>query len=295
MRADRIVLGTAMLLVGLIWLCVNLGFIPAAAVARLWRYWPLLLILWGVLLLFGKGSGSGLGCLLVIVTAAALFFTGIFSFSFLRGTGQTTITNIRHDENIKSLRLDLIQHAGEFYLHGHHEKDLLQLSLQSTIKPEINESRAGDVAEVTIRDPENSLNLNKRFSRWDIAVQENFPLEIKLRTGATNADLDLAHLNVTSLNIKAGAGELAINLGPAVKRISVESGACSIDIKVPHDIGVRLKTSGALISVDSEGGHILSVGDRLYESKDLEKKKAIVAIEIKAAAGSITLHNYQAI
>ena len=214
----------------------------------------------------------------------------------MRGTGHTTVTNISQDENIKSLRLEFVQHAGEFHLHAlDDEDDLLQLRLQSTIKPEIQETYIDNLAEIIVRDPENSLNLKKRFSRWEIAVQKEVPLEILLRTGATDADLDLMSLNVSSLEIKAGAGELAINLGSSVKQISVESGACSIDINVPAEVGVRLNTSGALISVDSNDGRIISVGERRYESKNLETKKAVVDIEIKAAAGNITLHHYEAI
>jgi len=78
MKADRIVLGIALLFIGIVWVLVNTGVIPARVAADWWRYWPLLLVLWGVLLLTGRGTG-GLGCLVPLIIAVF-----VLSF-FLRG------------------------------------------------------------------------------------------------------------------------------------------------------------------------------------------------------------------
>lgn len=293
MKADRIVLGVAIIVIGVVWLLVNLGLLTAATVAELWRFWPVLLVLWGLLLLLGKGSSLP-GFLLIFLVVLA-FLSGTFSFSSLQGTGETITTTISKDENIESMRLELVQHAGEFYLQAHDKENLAEIHIQSTISPEIQQTRTDNVVEVAVRDREKYPHIKKRFSRWDINVQEKIPLEVLLQSGAINAELDLSQLNVSNLSIKAGAGELAINLGPAVDKILVESGACSIDVNIPANVGVRLKTSGALISVDSDDGRVISVGDRRYESKGLESKDALVDIEIKAAAGKITLHHYEVI
>jgi hypothetical protein len=84
MKADRIVLGLTLLLVGTIWVLVNIGVLPSHVAADLWRYWPLLLILWGLLILAGRGPGA-LGCLvpiLLVIFVLSFFFAVPFSFHF---------------------------------------------------------------------------------------------------------------------------------------------------------------------------------------------------------------------
>ncbi|MCR3922615.1 MAG: toast rack family protein [Firmicutes bacterium] len=289
MKADRIVLGLAIVFVGSAWFLVNIGVLSAVTVRELWRFWPILLVLWGMLLLVGKGGGSS-GCLVSFVVIL-LFFGSFFTFfsSSFHGVGETFETGISNIYNAKAMHIDLVQHAGEFTLTSHSGEQLMNLQLQSTIEPQVSHSHSGDVAKITVADQAENINFEKRLSRWEVSLLEDIPLEISLRTGATTAELDLSRLLIEDLDIKAGAGEIVIKLGQSDCSIDVQSGASSVIIDVPDNIGVRLRTSGALISVDGEDGRVISVGDRSYESKELETKDAVADIHITAGAGSVTL------
>ncbi|HAA38346.1 MAG TPA: hypothetical protein DCE00_05690 [Firmicutes bacterium] len=292
MKADRIVLGIAVVIIGMVWLLVNLGVIPAAAARELWRYWPLLLILWGVLLLLGKDN-SGITGLLVALLVVALVGGGFFSYLTSSGpkSAQTFETTISNEGNVRAVNLQLIQHAGELELTSHPGSDLVALKLQTQVQPKISHKQEEETAEILVKDQDDKFNFDNRVSHWQLSLAEQLPLQLTLHTGATKANLDFSHLLLEELEIKAGAGDIDLRLGQTDCEITIESGASEITIYIPDNVGVRLRTSGALMSIDSDEGRMISVGDRSYFSKELETKDAVADIHITAAAGKVKLRH----
>lgn len=290
MKADRIVLGITVIIIGMMWLLVNLGVIPAVTARQLWRYWPLLLILWGILLLLGKDNSGVSGCLVVFLVLA-LVWGGFFTYftSSGREYTETFETSISNSNNAQAVHLQLVQHAGELKLTSHSGTELAKLKFQAEVRPEISEKQTGALAEVIIEDQADHLNFNKKVSDWELSLAKKLPVQLSLQTGATKASLDFSHLLLEKLEIKTGAGDIDLQLGQADCDITIESGASNITIQIPPNVGVRLRTSGALMSVDSDEGRMISVGDRNYESKNLDTKAAIAEIYIAAAAGNVTL------
>ncbi len=292
MKADRIVLGVALLLVGSVWVLVNAGVIPPRVAADLWRYWPLLIVLWGALILSGRGAG-GLGCLVPLIIG--LFILSFFSFApFINfgpsGPVKTSNVGLLRVEGIQKLELSLIQHAGEFTLGEATMQDkLIQARFRTNAEPEVRNINAGGIAEVTIQDVEFPKHLGRQASSWQINVPGDLPADISLRTGATKAELDMRNLKVQNLELKAGAGDLTLHLGVYDGNITIESGAGSVTIYVPDNTGVRLRVSGGLVSVDAEDAKMTARGDRTYASRNIEDKDAIIDINITAAAGSVKL------
>jgi predicted membrane protein len=291
MKADRIIFGVTLLALGVVWFLINLGIIPPVTVRELWRYWPLLLVLWGLLLLTGKGDGFP-GCLVAILVIV-LLFGGIFTVFFPTNSvlpRETLVTSVKAMEGTTRMKLNLVQHAGELSLSSQRGANYVEASLQTVARPLVEEERAGDTAEIMIRDEAVSwAPFQNRLSRWELALAEGVPAEITLRTGATKAELDLSRLLVTKLNVKAGAGDLVFYLGSTDADVLIESGAGSITIYVPDETGIRLQASGGILTVNGENARIVSLGDRRYESRELSEKSAVADIQVTAGAGSVTL------
>jgi hypothetical protein len=290
MKVERIVLGFAVIVVGVVWFLVNLGFMPAVQAQELWRYWPLLLVLWGLLMLFGKGSSVS-GCL-VSLLIIILIFGGIFAVFFpaVRDVpDRVTEQSFEMKPGIEEYRIDLTQHAGEFSLAGHTTGPLLQARLQTDSVPASKDVTIGNRREIAIEDEQRSWGLNKRPSLWEISLTATIPAEVTYRTGAVRAEFDLSLLQLERLNITAGAGDLTIRLGTTDTEISVDGGAGSVTIYVPDETGVRLQASGGLLTVDGGHANVESIGGRNYESRGLAEKEAVANIRITAGAGSVTL------
>ncbi|MBS4031791.1 MAG: hypothetical protein KGZ63_10305 [Clostridiales bacterium] len=199
-------------------------------------------------------------------------------------------------ENVSLVRLDLTHRAGEFALKQLSDfgqsvpgTTLLQARFQASPAPQTQRIMRGTVSEISIRDDQRSWQMGNQFSRWELWLADDIPSEVILRTGATRADIDLSKLMVQDLQIKAGAGDITIRLGEYNTGISVESGAGNITFYVPAETGVRVTTSGALLSFSGEDARVFSMGEHIYESERLNEKKAIAEIEIKAGAGSVSV------
>lgn len=300
MKAEKIVLGLIIVIVGIIWFMVNTGILPAVTARELWRYWPLALILWGLLLLFGKGS-SVPGCLSAILIFLLVAGTLIMIFAPTHGISGSTSEmrfGAQPGETVSLVRLDLTHRAGEFVLKSLNDfgqmgsvtgTTLLQARLQASAKPQTRRVMKGTVNEISIQDDHQSWQLSNQFSRWEIWLTDEIPSEVILRTGATRAEIDLSKLMVQDLQIKAGAGDITIHLGEYNTHIAVESGAGNITFYVPAETGLRVSTSGALLSFSGEDARVFSIGEHKYESERLNEKKAIAEIEIKAGAGSVSV------
>ncbi|HHX74718.1 MAG TPA: hypothetical protein GX699_07430 [Firmicutes bacterium] len=289
MKADRVFVGLLVVLAGAAWLLANLGLLPFHSLWDLRQYWPVLIIIWGLLILFGRG-GSSSGCLQALVVVVLVFVAlAVFLLPVRQEASELYATQIENHYGAQKLRLELRHHAGELLLHSYPGTQLAYLQLKSPQLPEIKHATDNDTAVVTIADQGRNIFHTGFKSRWEIGVSAVRPVEIFLETGATDAEIDMTGLMVASLDVKAGAGDLDLILGRTDGKISIQSGAGSITVHIPDDVGVRLHTTGALMSVKTEDSRVLSVGERLYESKDLETKVAVVELEIKAGAGSVTL------
>ncbi|MBS4020968.1 MAG: hypothetical protein KGZ79_00905 [Dethiobacter sp.] len=255
--------------------------------------WPLLLIIWGILLLSGKSGGS-LGCLislLILLVMAGALYT--FSFTFIRspmGPVVETRFELAKEDQVEVLELDLVHHSGEFFPAADNAShNLLNAVFASYASPDIRQNVFGSTARVSVSDVDFPGNWRNRFSRWDLRLSPDTPAQISLRTGATRAVLDMRRLHVAMLELKMGAGDLTIYLGSYDGVVNIESGAGNVVVYVPDNTGIRMKVSGGLVNVSGENAGIVGHGDRSYSSRQLENKEAIIDIHFTAGAGSVTI------
>lgn len=73
---------------------------------------------------------------------------------------------------------------------------------------------------------------------------------INIKAGATKVDFDLSKFRVRNLNVNGGAGSFEVKMGMPVSatRVEVATGVSEVDIKVPNDAAVQIKTSTGLSS-----------------------------------------------
>ena len=286
MKPERVILGLAIVALGLIWLLVNLGILTTPVVRDIWRFWPVLLIIWGLLLLFGRGSGGLSGCLvavIIILLIAAFFRTALFY-----GTaGDDYYYEIGRNYAAERVRLDVRQHAGKFLLTANSGTEIAKLELRSAARPLVSHDVSGDSLEISVAEKARRLFVGNGST--EIIFAKNLPVELTLRTGVADALFDLTDLLAKRLNIEAGAGDLTISLGRVDGIINIKGGVGNITVYVPENIGIRLQAEGALISIESEDGKMTGIGERRYESSDLAAKDAIIELNVEAAVCSIKL------
>ena len=125
---------------------------------------------------------------------------------------------------------------------------------------------------------------------WDVHLNPNVPLSLKIDSGASASTIDLSDLKVNALDIDTGASstELILPANAGNVHVDIDTGASSLKIKVPSDVAasIRIKSGISSINVNSrfarlEGGH--------YQSPDFATAVNRADITIDTGVGSIDI------
>ena len=76
---------------------------------------------------------------------------------------------------------------------------------------------------------------------WNINLNRDVPLTLRLETGASQSELDLRDLKVTDLRVNTGASktDLILPANAGMTNVRVELGAASLDMVVPQGVATR--------------------------------------------------------
>ena len=127
--------------------------------------------------------------------------------------------------------------------------------------------------------------------RWTLQHAGGVPTDIGVYGGATTLDLDLQALNVRSLNVEAGAADIAVAMPANAGRTdaSFRIGGGSLNIEIPAGLAARIDLEGGVSSVNIDSARFPSQGDGRYASTDFENAANRVTIRIDAGAGDISV------
>ena len=126
---------------------------------------------------------------------------------------------------------------------------------------------------------------------WDIRLNRDIPLNLKIDSGASASILDLSDLKVTDLDIDTGASktELILPANAGNTHVDIDTGASSLKVSIPSGVAasIRVKSGIASVNVNSrfprlDGG--------LYQSTDYSMAANRVDMTIDAGVGSIEVN-----
>lgn len=125
---------------------------------------------------------------------------------------------------------------------------------------------------------------------WKIAFSNAVPLSMDVDSGASDARLDFSDLLLQDLYLKTGASSTTLTL-PAhagFTRVRVESGAASVDIRVPDGTAATIRSRGGLSSVNVDRNRFPRQGD-VYRSVDYDQASNKIDLDIQIGVGSVTV------
>ncbi len=126
---------------------------------------------------------------------------------------------------------------------------------------------------------------------WDFTLNPSLPLSLRLETGASESRLSLTDLQVRELHLKTGASSTTIDLpvNAGFTRVTVESGAAAVRIRVPQAVAASIQVRSALagIHVDASRFHRTGGG---YASSDYDSAKNKVEIFVETGVGSVEIY-----
>jgi len=253
-------------------LLFNMGVLERENIVVLARLWPLLLILIGIDVLFGRRAPAlgGLIGIAAVALVVGLMLAGpslgwddalevkteVFSEPIGTATSARVnlglssepaeVTALSDTENLIEAELT---HSGEveFDVEGEREKSI---SLR----------RRGGVGGFWF----DWFDRGDEELRWDIRISPRVPLDLQIDAGSGSADLDLSALQLTALTLDVGSGSIESQL-PAtdsVYRAQIDGGSGSCRLSLAEGADVDMEADVASGSVNIEIGDAADISLR---------------------------------
>jgi hypothetical protein len=192
----------------------------------------------------------------------------------------------------QSVRAEINFGAGDLKLSGGADK-LLEADFDynvAALKPEVKYTDG----TLVVRQPETNgmpdlRDITDFRNEWTLRLNDKVPMDLKVDAGAGSSDLQLAGLSLTNLDIKLGAGTYTVDLSGGWARdldISIDTGAAFLTVRLPRDVGARVKVESGPHTIDATG--LTKDGD-IYTNTAYGVSDVTLHIDLQAGIGTITL------
>lgn len=304
-RRRRSITGALILItLGLVFLYANLRpeFDPWFVLSR---YWPLLLIFWGIgrivdYFVFERvdaqgnvvrsgHSGEVFGILILVILV-------LLALNHTRLGGKMI-----HEEHYvdrgsaSSVNVSIELGAGELKVSGGASPGKLMEGnfdyREHEGKPEVSYNSAGKEGTLSITQGESGFHTHwgTGNNKWDVRLNKDVPSDLKVEVGAGEGDLHLAGMNLGHVDLEMGAGRVDADLTGDWKRnveVNIQGGVGSATIRLPRDVGVEVHASGGIGSVDTSG---LTHRDDEYINDAYGKSPVTMRVSVQGGVGHVRL------
>ncbi len=283
----------ALIVLGIGWLLVKWEMLSSGEAFEVVRLWPLSLVILGFEM-FLRGTGRRAPWLLGagVVFAATLviwLIPGVGSGYGASGDVAGTISvSAGAPEADSVLAVELSVGALELAIDGQRQDNV---TVDYTgVEPRLKE----EGSEIVIAGRESRWGgcgrIGGQEATWDVSLPLDRPTDLHINAGAAEIVADLSHLELTRLEIDAGAADILVRLPDREGETEVEfdTGASDITIEVPTGVAVKLTSDSALSSTQFSGLELIKRGDAMA-TDGFDTAAARVVIDIDSAVSDITV------
>jgi hypothetical protein len=196
-------------------------------------------------------------------------------------------------KNAESVRAQLKMGAGELHISGGADQ-LMEGDFSYNVsewKPKVSYDVSGQKGELLVKQGSaNGGSLDgKARNEWDITMNEEVPIDLVVKIGAGESDLDLDSLTLKGLDLKMGAGKSTVDLTGDYARdfdASIQGGVGEATVLLPSQVGVKAKAEGGLGKINAKG--LKKVGDS-YVNDAYGESDVNLSVDVKGGIGQINL------
>ncbi len=289
--------GLLLVAFGALLLLTVTGVVGLGVWFELARYWPALLILIGIKLILAPRAplvGMAAVSLVIVATVVAAWVP----LSVERSDDTTHIAYSTPLENTETFELGMGFAGGRVSLRSDPSGDRLFAVDFNNRPAEVIHDRAGRSSKIYLSTDGFSMDYSNDggdsytltgLADWELLVSPDVALDLDIKAGAADLDLDLTHLNVRRVFVGAGASEVRIRLPESGRtRVEIEAGAADIQITVPRGVAARIDNDSFLNSMSIDSTRFPK-SDGEYRSPDYFTAENRVDIEIDGGASSVTI------
>lgn len=311
LKPTTVVTGIILVLAGLSLFLINLGYVSWETIAQLFRFWPILLILLGLAVIFKNQLPSGIASSILLILAI-LAFLGLIStpgrnlrlfninFDNHRTNSDSAVQTFQVTQakypTLTTAKLDLDCGGLKLTLDGENNESTWFTGSFTKIKaiPKVSTEESNLNLSLEQEETNFSLGRNWNSSSWQLHLSPQLTWNLDVDAGAVDAKLDLSKLKVNNLDLDTGAANIELIFGEqnVQTKVNLDAGASRIKVKLPESVGVRVEFDSALTS-----NNLSKLGwqhdDNTYTSPGYESKTHKVDFEVNTGASSFQLDTFQ--
>jgi len=240
---------TLLIGVGIVWLLVNFGIIAPVSVATVLQFWPVLLVLLGLDILFRQRYAWVGGLVGLLAVAGVVAFLIVNPNPGAMAAPQSVQENFTAPlSSATSVNYDLETAAEpvDIYALSSTSTDLIDADLthQGQINFNVSGTTNKQVSLSEISNPNDWLSwaFTNNHMKWNVGLAAGIPTDITLNGGSGSINADLGGIKVRSLTADLGSGSSNFSLVQADQDVTVDlnSGSGSVNISLPAETNVTL-------------------------------------------------------
>ena len=296
-RRSSIVLPSVLILLGILLLLQNLGFVDWNVWMAIARFWPLILIALGLELIVGRGSVSTSVILIIILIIIA--GSGL---ALRHPTARGAVTRTRVEKPLSgatSAEIEINMGVGALYLSSlPNSSDLIKGTVDTAVGEWLTEDFriTADKAHLVLGSENRDFFADFNFfglgaqpaRKWDLALNESIPINLDIRTGVGEARIDLERVRATEVEVRTGVGKTDFTLpSTGHAKVTLSGGVGETVIRIPQGVAARIRTKTGIGSVQVYGNYTRVNNE--YISPDFNTAERRVDLEVKGGIGSIRI------
>lgn len=293
MNPLRFFWGLIIVLLGLMLIATNAGWISTGVWWSVLMLWPVILIMLGLKLLLHNNDKLFMWMALVIVLLSAAYVVatnqnkwrvGFMERSRLNlGTSvvSETLTDKYETAITKKLKLSVSTGAATVNIHALPEgtvTDVLYIvKSQDMGKLAINRSLSGDTVVLNVQEERVGFHMNNGMMglsrQIDISLPSSLLFDLDLSSGASKLDADFSNLKPENVSFSVGAssGEIVFSDKVVKQTFVLDAGASSLTFRVPATLGLEVTLDGGLNNVSTDSSLGLVKSGETYTSPGFDR------------------------
>jgi hypothetical protein len=270
----------------------------------MWKFWPLLLVVWGVVILLGNkqpGKAIVVG-LLAIGVALFVFSTFNFGWNWNWQSHDWQANAAEYDQELVQPFDSTVNHAsftlqsgaGAFTIEDT-TTQLMEASTHSSLGRYVCDlDKGGNAQRVTLALEGHEHHWSGGRIRNNARIRLNSaPVwNIKFELGASSMEADLTRYAVERLVVEAGAANIKLTLGDKAdeSRVSVQTGVSQLHVSIPDSVGCEIRAEAPLSHKDFRG--FTKIHSGVYQTDNFETAKKRIYLDLHAGVSNLSVKRY---
>jgi len=206
------------------------------------------------------------------------------------GPERTETRDVELDKS-EEVRAELRMGAGELHVHGGASKLMEGRFVYNRLRmrPEVSYRGTDFRGHLVVEEPHGFRGGSNRY-KWDIALNNQKPLELEVNCGAGQSHLDLGDLSLRRVTVEMGVGELRLDLRGVPKNdysVSIHGGVGQATVYLPGGgVGIEAEAHGGIGDIHASG---LVKRDGRYVNDAFGRAKTTIRLDIEGGIGAIRL------